>query len=56
MPVFKSKKIKDLESENEMLKSNLGEFYEREEKIYLLNETLNKLKKDASELKNLKAG
>ena len=55
MPVFKSKKIKDLESENEMLKSNLGEFYEREEKIYLLNETLNKLKKDASELKNLKA-
>ncbi len=55
MPVFGTKKIKELELENEMLKSNLGDIYDREEKINLLNETLNKLKKDATDLKNLKA-
>ncbi len=55
MPVFKSKKLKNLEAENDSLKSELLGITEKEEKISLLNETLNKLKKDAADLKNLKA-
>ena len=55
MPVFKSKIIKELEAENEKLKNDLKDINDKEEKINLLIETMNKLKKDVTDLKNLKA-
>jgi chromosome segregation ATPase len=55
MSVFKSKIIKELEAENKMLKDDLKEIDDKESKIDLLIETINKLKKDVTDFKNLKA-